>query len=178
MTAYLWRNYWETLFPLAAVCPTSQQWIHLTKTQWWEDLVLIWLLVWTNCGRHSHHMMTSSNGNIFRVTVPLCGPFFHLRLNKRLSKQSWDWWLETPPRSLWHHCNDIDGWWWFEMALRPLDVILMWQGIPNHANWDSGLVTKTEDYNTADWLIYQNHVPFLRTHRVGYCCIIEDYTTV
>ena len=46
-------------------------------------------------------MMTSSNGNIFRVTGPLCGEFtaqrpvmrsfdvfFDLRLNKRLSKQS------------------------------------------------------------------------------------------
>ena len=27
--------------------------------------------------------------------------FFDLRLNKRLSKQSWGWWLETPKRSLW-----------------------------------------------------------------------------
>ena len=54
---------------------------------------------------HSY-MMTSSNGNIFRVTGPLCGEFtgpgefptqrpvtrsfevfFDLRLNKRLSKQ-------------------------------------------------------------------------------------------
>ena len=25
--------------------------------------------------------------------------------NKRLSKQSWGWWFETPSRSLWHHCN-------------------------------------------------------------------------
>ena len=33
--------------------------------------------------------------------------FFHLRLNKRLSKQSWGWWFETPSRSLWRHCNDI-----------------------------------------------------------------------
>ena len=50
-------------------------------------------------------MMTSSNGNIFRYTGPLCGEFtgefpsemqvtrgfgvfFDLRLNKRLSKQS------------------------------------------------------------------------------------------
>ena len=31
--------------------------------------------------------------------------FFDLRLNKRLSKQSWGWWFETPPRPLWHHCN-------------------------------------------------------------------------
>ena len=59
-------------------------------------------------------MMTSSNGNIFRVTGPLCGEFtgprwipaqrpvtrsfdvfFDLRLNKRLSKQWWGWWFET-----------------------------------------------------------------------------------
>ena len=28
-------------------------------------------------------------------------------LNKRLSKQSWGWWFETPTRSLWRHCNDL-----------------------------------------------------------------------
>ena len=69
-------------------------------------------------------MMTSSNGNIFRVTGPLCGEFtgpgefppqrpvtrsfdvfFHLRLNKRLSKQPRGWWFETPLWSLWRHCN-------------------------------------------------------------------------
>ena len=31
--------------------------------------------------------------------------FFDLRLNKRLNKQSWGWWFETPSRSLWRHCN-------------------------------------------------------------------------
>ena len=69
-------------------------------------------------------MMTSSNGNIFRVTGPLCGEFtgpgefptqrpvtrsfdvyFDLRLNKRLSKQSWGWWFETLLCSLWRHRN-------------------------------------------------------------------------
>ena len=71
------------------------------------------------------YMMTSSNGNIFRVTGPLCGEFtgpgefptqrpvtrsfdvfFDLRLNKRLNKQSWGWWFETPSWSLWRHCNE------------------------------------------------------------------------
>ena len=69
-------------------------------------------------------MMTSSNGNIFRVTGPLCGEFtgpgefpaqrpvtrsfdvfFDLRLNKWLSKQPWGWWFETPSWSLWRQCN-------------------------------------------------------------------------
>ena len=31
--------------------------------------------------------------------------FFHLCLNKRLSKQPWCWWFETPSHSLWRHCN-------------------------------------------------------------------------
>ena len=34
--------------------------------------------------------------------------FFDLRLNKRLSKQSWGWWFETPTRSLWRHCNGLN----------------------------------------------------------------------
>ena len=33
--------------------------------------------------------------------------FFDLRLDERLSKQSWGWWSETPSSSLWRHCNDI-----------------------------------------------------------------------
>ena len=76
--------------------------------------------------RYDAVMMTSSNGNIFRVTGHLCGEFtghgefpaqrpvmrgfddlFDLRANIRLSKQSWGWWFETPWRSLCRQCNDI-----------------------------------------------------------------------
>ena len=65
------------------------------------------------------YIMTSSNGNIFGVTGHLCGAFpperpvtrsfdifFDLRLNKRLSKQSWGWWFETLSCPLWRNCND------------------------------------------------------------------------
>ena len=66
--------------------------------------------------------MTSSNGNIFRVTGICAGNssvagefraqwpvtrnfdvFFDLCLNIRLSKQSWGWWFETQSRPLWRH---------------------------------------------------------------------------
>ena len=33
--------------------------------------------------------------------------FFDLCRNKRLSKQSWGWWFETPSRPLWRHRNGI-----------------------------------------------------------------------
>ena len=35
------------------------------------------------------------------------GVFFALRLNKRLSKQSWGWWFETLPHPLWRDSNDM-----------------------------------------------------------------------
>ena len=73
-------------------------------------------------GRSEYFMMTSSNGNIFRVTGHLCGKFTGPRwisrtkasdaelwcflwFNKRLSKQPWGWWFETPAWSLWRHRN-------------------------------------------------------------------------
>ena len=65
-------------------------------------------------------MMTLSNGDIFRVTGHLYGEFPAQRpmarslmfsvisaLIKRLSKNSWGWWFETPSPSLWRHCNVI-----------------------------------------------------------------------
>ena len=33
--------------------------------------------------------------------------FFDLRLNKRLSKQSWGWWFDTLSRPLWRHRNEL-----------------------------------------------------------------------
>ena len=66
-------------------------------------------------------MMTSSNGNLFRVTGHLCGEFTgHLLIPrtkasdaelwcflwfKQVSKQSWGWWFETLSRPFWRHCN-------------------------------------------------------------------------
>ena len=37
--------------------------------------------------------------------------FFNPRLNKRLRKQSWVWWCETPPHPLWRHRNEISVYW-------------------------------------------------------------------
>ena len=66
-----------------------------------------------------NHVMTSSNGNIFRVTGHLCreflaqrpvtkgfAVFFELNRHKQLLKQSLGRWYETPSRLLWRRCND------------------------------------------------------------------------
>ena len=84
---------------------------------------------WQRRARPALSMMTSSNGNVFRVTGPLCGEFTGLRwipltmasyaelwcflsyvLNKRLCKQSWGWWFETPSRSFWRPCDEFMLW--------------------------------------------------------------------
>ena len=81
--------------------------------------------LWCNIIALHRTMMTSSNGNIFRVTglcagnsavvtgeFPSQSPttrsfdvFSDRRLNIQLSKQSWGWWFETPSCPLWRHSN-------------------------------------------------------------------------
>ena len=101
-------------------------------------------------------MMTSSNGNIFRVTGHLCGEFtgprwiprtkamtrsfdvfFDLRPNKRPSKQWWGWWFETPSNPLWRHCNVETAAW----AGDSLTVIPWWARSSSSLNvysWSMG----------------------------------------
>ena len=72
-----------------------------------------------------HNMMTSSNRK-FSALLAICAGnspvpgefpaqrpvtrsfdvFFDLRLNKRLSKQSWGWWFKRLWCPLWRHCNE------------------------------------------------------------------------
>ena len=113
----------------------NKQHMHITKIspQGHSFLVLRSANIQLRC-LSSGDMMMSSNGNFFPVTDPLCGEstghrlvpsqrpvtqrfdvFFHLKLNKRLYKQSRRRWLETLSRSLWRHCNDIT---WHNMTIR------------------------------------------------------------
>ena len=105
-------NYVNGWWSTARVCPKSNGY-------------LAWLLF----------MMTSSNGNIFRVTGPLCGEFtgpggfpaqrpvtrsfdnvFDLCMNKQLNKQSWGWWFETPLCPLRRH-RDVESMTWMSKCL-------------------------------------------------------------
>ena len=85
----------------------------------WSCFVLLWLC-------NELFMMTSSMDTFsallaFCVGIsPVTGQFssqrpvtrsldvfFDLLYNKRLGKQSWGWWFETPARSLWRHSDYI-----------------------------------------------------------------------
>ena len=148
-----------------------------------ETLRLVFLF-----GVAYYHMMTSSNGNIFRVTGPLCGEFtgpgefptqrpvtrsfdvfFDLRLNKRLSKQPWGWWFETPSWSLWRQCNDINITMWFatiSLLLALINFIPAW--ICNHIHrkvWDeiTSPFANLNDSTVEVWEWISNSIPHLVT---------------
>ena len=107
-------------------------WLHRKLSKWQLSLQPLMKISWkwhfrpcVTKWQLPLHMMTSSNGIIFRFTGLLWGEppvtggfpsqrpvtrsfdvFFDLRLNKRLSKQSRRRWFETQSRSLWRHCNE------------------------------------------------------------------------
>ena len=102
-------------------------WLELLKLGWWRCafserflLTLLWLFWIINFSWWRHQIETSSalqalcpgNSPVTGEEFPSQSPvawsfhvFFDLCLNKRLIKQSWGWWFETPSCPLWHHCN-------------------------------------------------------------------------
>ena len=110
-----------------------------------------------------------------RVTGPLCGEFtghwwiprtkaseaelwcvFFLRMNERLSKQSWGWWFETPTRPLWRQRN----------VMYTRDGLLEWDAV----SYSNLSITRIEIYSTSclvrHWLALHNcHVSLRRKHR-------------
>ena len=120
---------------------------------------------------HELIMMTSSSGNIFRVTglcavhTPVTGEFpsqkpvtrifdvfLDLRPNKRSSKESRGWWFGTPSRSLWRYCN-VNRWTdWYGSGLFPksLSSYMVWA--PNFQSlWPSGVIWR----HTPLWTLVQ-----------------------
>ena len=77
---------------------------------WWHTLSIAW---WRHQMETFPALLAICAGNSpvpdeFPAQRPVTRSvdvFFDLRLNKRLSEQSWGWWFETLSRPLWRHCN-------------------------------------------------------------------------
>ena len=113
--------------------------------------VLLWHAIIILC----FSMMTSSNGSISALLAICAGNspvpgeftaqrpvtrsfdvFFDLRLNKRLSKQSWGWWSETLSRSLWHHRNALVLFQEFSLSrIMPFCQVLVFWPFPQNQSW-------------------------------------------
>ena len=75
---------------------------HFTTTSWWRHQMETFSALLALCAGTHRSPVNSPHKGQWRGS--LMG-FFHLCLNKRLSKPSSGWWFETPSRSLWRHCN-------------------------------------------------------------------------
>ena len=87
-------------------------WAHKTFKKWWRHQIETFSPLLTICAGNSP---VTGEFPAQRPVTRSFGVFFDLRLNKRLSRQSWGWWFETPSRPLWRHCNE----WALGPSVRP-----------------------------------------------------------
>ena len=92
------RNGLSYIFPVLLIWSCYTKWL-----SYWRHQMEIYSLLLTLCAGNSP--VTGEFPSQRSVTRSF-NVSFHLRLNKRLSKQSRGWWFETPSRSLWRHCSD------------------------------------------------------------------------
>ena len=76
--------------------------VHWTPSSWWRHQIETFSALLAICAGNSP--VTGEYPAQRPVTLSF-DVFFVLRLNKRLSKQSWGRWFKTPSRPLWRHCN-------------------------------------------------------------------------
>ena len=83
----------------SSLCPqASMRWL----IPWWRHQMETFSVLLALCAGNSP--VTGE----FPAQRPVTRSFdisFDLRPNKRLSKQPWSWWFETPSWSLWRQCN-------------------------------------------------------------------------
>ena len=80
-----------------------------------------------------------------RPVTRLFDVIFDLRPNKRLSKQLWGWWFETPSRPLWRHSNIVFWMKWLSEQSRH-DVV-------GSTNWNTRSDTNNSEEN-IDIFVY------------------------
>ena len=149
------------------ICPIMND-----PSSWWI-MTIVQLLLWfvreRQCPLWSkllgQAMMTSSNGNIFRVTGHLCGKFtgpgefpaqrpvtrsFGVFFDLRLSKQSWGWWFETLSCPLWRHRNAY---------VRPVAVR---SPVQSHREWEPAVPSAT----VIGWVFCA-----VKHNSISHCCL-------
>ena len=78
--------------------------IHFAVDTWWRHQMETYSALLAIC------VGNSPVPSEFRPQRPVTRSFdvfFDLHSNKRLSKQWWGWWFETPSCPWWRHCNDF-----------------------------------------------------------------------
>ena len=72
-----------------------------TPVSWWRHQIETFSALLATCAGNSP---VSGEFPAQRPMTRSFDAFFDLRPNKRLSKQWWGWWVETPSSPFWRHC--------------------------------------------------------------------------
>ena len=165
-TALFWwrqQEHWATLSGTCHSCISARRVSgkrnHTNDVIKWKHFPRYWPFV-----RGIHWSpVNSPHKGLWRGALVL---FYDQRLSKRLSKQSWGWWFETPSCPLWRHCNDKANqkyrWFW-------------WQKVDTHiyqSNLDTKIDMKITEIANFDM---EYHVETVYLDTVGNCaaCILD-----
>ena len=117
---------------LAVTGPFSREYPTLTMTHWvYTFRSISW---WRHQMETFSALLAICAGNSpvpgeFPAQRPVTRSFdvlFDLRLNKRLSKQTWGWWFETLSRPLWRNCNVIQSRYQINLSTIPWVLVQRW----------------------------------------------------
>ena len=138
-----WQNCW-TLYASA-----KGQWVENTSSMvylaWWRHQMETFSALLAICAGNSP---VTGEFAAQRPVTRSFDVFFDLRLNKRLSKQSWGWWFETLSRPLWRHCNGGI----FPVLCICFDICkLTFDILPVH--WSVGVIVATALMSLSVWEI-------------------------
>ena len=98
-TRLRWVIVWHVLyFSSVHVRPSWSSWRHQMET--FSALLALWAGNSPVTGEFASQRPVTRSFDVFCDLCP----------NKRLVKQSWGWWFETPSRSLWRHYNVFHYW--------------------------------------------------------------------
>ena len=99
---------------------------------WWRHQMETFSALLALCAGNS---LVTGEFPVQRSVTRSFGVFFDLHLNKRLSKQSWGWWFETPSRSIWRHCNVFQ------------DDVMTWRHFLHYWTWQDDKFKLTSSFN-------------------------------
>ena len=102
----LFRNFIHSslvLFKISIWFTDNQRLVVNLPESWWRHQMETFSALLAICARNS---LVSGEVPAQRPVTRSFDGLFDLRVNIRLSKQSWGWLCETPSRPLWRHCSD------------------------------------------------------------------------
>ena len=111
--------------------------------------------------------------------------FFHLRLNKRLSKQSWGWLFDMLSCPLWRHCNvDSANWLWaiwrlfvrsYSFYKMPKTFLMISLWLPMNSNkYSNGMFSRKPLLHNFDNFLSDFACTIHKTHQSYRLCLCND----